>query len=154
MTDRDKQAEATSATIHEIHSGQTSATRDAVAPNGSPRLLIDPMSNLILGSQNIRKYLGIRSIITLYEWHEIYSLPIMKRPDGQWMTTISAIDDWIWMASELEVKNRPYGRGDNKRAELALKKAQRRVDRLKSREAELGSREAAIRSAQSDLKDT
>lgn len=139
--------------IVELHTGQSRHTKPALAPDGSPRLLIDPMSNLLLGSQIIRKYLGIKSLITLYEWHEVYALPIMKRPDGQWMTTISAIDDWIWMASEFEVKNRPYGRGDNKRAELALKKAQRRVDRLKDREAELGSREAASRAVAGDLKD-
>lgn len=145
--------ERPSATILDLHSGETGLTSPAVAPNGSPRLLIDPMSNLLLGSQIIRKYLGIKSLVTLYEWHEIYQLPIMKRPDGQWMTTISAIDDWIWIASELEVKNRPYGRGDNKRAELALLKAKRRVDRLHKRELELGSREAAINSAKGDLKD-
>lgn len=139
--------------VVDIHEGKSRHTRSETAPGGQPRLLIDPMSNVLVGSSIIRRYLGIKSIITLYDWHENFGLPIMKMPDGRWMTTISAIDDWIWMASELEVRNRPYSRGDNKRAELALKKAQRRVDRLKAREAELGSREAAIAAARADLKD-
>lgn len=71
----------------------------------------------------------------------------MKRPDGQWMTTISAIDEWVWMASELEATRRPYSRGDTKRAEDALLRAQRRLDRIKKLEEELGSREAASRAA-------
>lgn len=124
----------------------------AITQTGARRLLIDPLENLLIGSPLICKYLGIKSITTMIEWHEVYALPVMKRPDGQWMTTISAIDDWIWMASELEVRNRPYSRSDNKRADLALLKAQRRVDRLKQREAELGSIEAARRSAQADMK--
>lgn len=137
-------------TIEDVYS----AAQPGQAEGFPRRLLIDPLQNVLIGSQTIRKYLKIKSIITLYEWHEVYKLPIMKLANGQWMTTISAIDEWIWMASELERTNRPYSRGDNKRAELALKKAQRRVERLKAREAELGSREAAIAAAAADLKDS
>lgn len=96
------------------------------------RLLIDPMTNVLIGSQLIRMYLGIRSIATMIEWVEVYGLPCIKRPDGQWMTTMSAIDQWIFMAGEADYLNRPYSRGDNKRADLALQKAQRRVDRMKA----------------------
>lgn len=117
--------------------------RVASAPDGSPRLLIDPMDNVLIGSQRIKQYLGIKSLATMYEWHEVWGLPIMKRPDGQWMSTITAIDEWVWIASDLERTNRPFSRGDNKRSDLALKKAQRRVDRLKRAEAMLGSYEAA-----------
>lgn len=95
-------------------------------------LFIDPMTNVIIGSQLIRQYLGIRSMATLIEWVEIYNLPAIKRPDGQWMTTMSAIDEWIFMAAEADYLNRPYSRGDNKRADIALAKAQRRVERMKS----------------------
>lgn len=94
-------------------------------------LFIDPMTNVIIGSQLIRKYLGIRAMATLIEWVEIYGLPAIKRPDGQWMTTMSAIDEWIFMAAEADYLNRPYSRGDNKRADIALAKALRRVERMK-----------------------
>lgn len=68
----------------------------------------------------------------MIEWVEIYGLPCVKRPDGQWMTTMSAIDEWIFMAAEADYLNRPYSRGDNKRADQALKKAQNRVDRMRT----------------------
>lgn len=96
------------------------------------RLLIDPMTNVLIGSQLIRMYLGIKSIVTMIEWVEVYGLPCVKRPDGQWMTTMSAIDEWIFMAAEADYLNRPYSRGDNKRADQALKKAQNRVDRMRT----------------------
>lgn len=96
------------------------------------RLLIDPMTNVLIGSQLIRMYLGIKSIVTMIEWVEIYGLPCIKRPDGQWMTTMSAIDDWIFLSAEADYLNRPYSRGDNKRADQALKKAQNRVERMKN----------------------
>lgn len=100
--------------------------------NGSKRLLIDPMENIIIGSQLIRQYLGISSVATMYEWYEIYGLPLIKRPDGQWMTSISAIDQWIFMGAEADIENRPLSRGNSKRADIALIKAKRRVDRIKS----------------------
>lgn len=101
------------------------------APDGTPRLLIDPMKNVLIGSQLIRMYMGISSITTMIEWIEVYGMPAIKRPDGQWMSTISAIDQWIFMAAEADYENRPYSRGDNKRVDLALKKAQNRVARVK-----------------------
>lgn len=95
-------------------------------------LFIDPMTNVIIGSQLIRQYLGIHSMATLIDWVEVYGLPAIKRPDGQWMTTMSAIDEWIFIAAEADYLNRPYSRGDNKRADLALTKAKRRVERMKN----------------------
>lgn len=105
-----------------------------IPPPDAPasRLLIDPMTNVIIGSQLIRMYLGIKSIVTMIEWVEIYGLPCVKRPDGQWMTTMSAIDEWIFMSAEADYLNRPYSRGDNKRAEQALQKALNRVERMKN----------------------
>lgn len=101
-------------------------------PKAPNKLRIDPMTNVIIGSQLIRQYLGIRSIVTMIEWVETYGLPCIKRPDGQWMTTMSAIDEWIFLAAEADYINRPYSRGDNKRADLALIKATRRVERMRA----------------------
>jgi hypothetical protein len=59
----------------------------------------------------------------MYQWHEKYGLPIMKRPDGQWMTTITAIDEWIFMASEFERTKRPFSRGTNRSPEQEYQRA-------------------------------
>lgn len=75
----------------------------------------------------------------MIEWVEIYGLPAIKRPDGQWMTTMTAIDEWIFMAAEADYLNRPYSRGDNKRADLALTKALRRVERMKNAQSTQGT---------------
>lgn len=125
---RNKQADH--AYTHPQEAELTFHPKSALSPDGEKRLLIDPMENVLIGSILIRKYLGISSVVTMYMWHEQYGLPIMKRPDGQWMTTVTAIDEWIFLASEFERTKRPFSRGDNRRADLALEKAQRRVDRL------------------------
>lgn len=96
----------------------------------NPPSRIRPEDNILIGSNAILQYLQIGSIVTMYQWHELYALPVMKRPDGTWMSSISAIDEWIFRASELEARSRPFSRGSNDRAERALLLAQRRVDRL------------------------
>lgn len=57
------------------------------------------------------RYLGIHHILTLYKWVDEFGLPAIKRPDGVWMSTATAIDTWIFMCAELDYKHRAYARG-------------------------------------------
>ena len=65
------------------------------------RIYIDPAQNVIIGSRNIARYIGVGSLNTIWEWTEQYGLPIIKRPDGMWMTTMTAIDQWIFIAAHI-----------------------------------------------------
>lgn len=105
---------------------------------GIPRLYIDPMDNILVGSQVIMRYLGMTSPNTLYNWIEVYALPCVKMPNGQWMTSMTAIDQWIFMGAELDAENRVYSRGSNRRAELALAQAQRRMERHRAGKGHTG----------------
>lgn len=69
-------------------------------------LRIAPEDNVLIGAQRILRYLGISSITTLYDWIEDGALPCIKRPDGKWMTTMTAIDTWIFQASGLIAEKR------------------------------------------------
>lgn len=69
-------------------------------------LRIAPEDNILIGAQRILRYLGISSITTLYDWIEDGALPCVKRPDGKWMTTMTAIDTWIFQAAGLIAEKR------------------------------------------------
>ena len=81
-----------------------------------------------MGSKLICAYLQIKSIVTLYRLVELYGLPAVKRPDGQWMTTVTAIDQWMFIAAELDAQNRLHLRGTNERLETALERLKRRIE--------------------------
>src|SRR3990172_8338845 len=89
--------------------------------------------NVLLGSAAICRYLGIGSFTTMIVWNEQYGLPIAKRPDGMWMTTVSAIDSWLFLESAEERKNRSYSRGTNLGGDRALELARKRAERAKSK---------------------
>ena len=89
---------------------------------------IDPLDNVLVGSRLICAYLKIKSIVTLYRLVELYGLPAVKRPDGQWMTTVTAVDEWLFMAAEVDAKNRTHLRGSNERLETALERIKRRLE--------------------------
>ena len=89
-----------------------------------PLVCISPEDNVLVGFPAISAYLGVRSWATLYQWVEMYAFPAVKRPDGIWMTTITAIDQWLWMAAEADNDIRPGTRGWNNRADIALKRLQ------------------------------
>ena len=69
-------------------------------------LRIAPEDNVLVGAQRILHYLGISSLTTLYDWIEDGALPCIKRPDGKWMTTMTAIDTWIFQAAGLIAEKR------------------------------------------------
>lgn len=90
-------------------------------------LRIDPADNVILGAQNICSYLGVSSITTLWRWIEIFAFPAIKRPDGIWMTTMTSIDQWIFLAAELTNEKLETSRGTNAPAALAAARLARQA---------------------------
>jgi hypothetical protein len=67
---------------------------------------IEPTDNLLLGARAIMKYLGVKSLNALHNWIDNYGLPVVKRPDEQLMTTVTAIDQWIFLSAELRAEKR------------------------------------------------
>jgi len=63
-------------------------------------LKIQRDQNLIIGHKNICRYLGLKSIVALHRWVDKHAFPAIMRPDGMWMTTMTAIDEWIWLCLE------------------------------------------------------
>ena len=80
------------------------------------RLKVDPSDNIIVGAQDICNYLGISSIVTMWRWVEFYGLPCIKRPDGVWMTSMTAIDEWIFLAADIVADKTAQHREAAKRA--------------------------------------
>ncbi len=66
----------------------------------------DEHSNVLVGATSICRYMKISAIKTLQRWVDGYGFPAIKTPDGKWLTTTSAIDEWIWLAAEVEAKNK------------------------------------------------
>jgi len=112
-----------------VHTRQAAGTADA------PFLRVDPSDNVLVGLKMILAYLGIKSPVTLYQWVELYGFPAIKRPDGMWMTTMTSIDQWIFMACELDNANRPHSRGSNVRYALAKQRLEARIDEDNLRKA-------------------
>ena len=69
---------------------------------------IEPTDNLLLGANAIIKYLGLKSYAALTNWIDNYALPVVKRPDDQLMTTVTAIDQWIFLSAELRAEKRQH----------------------------------------------
>ena len=97
--------------------------------------------NVLLGSAAICRYLGIGSFTTMIVWNEQFGLPIAKRPDGMWTTTVSAIDSWLFLAASAESENRSYSRGSNLRADRALELAKKRAERARGELSSTGPKD-------------
>lgn len=80
---------------------------------------IRPEDNMLFGSRAILNYIHMRSIVTLYKWVEQYGFPAVKMPDGRWMSSITAIDRWLFLAAENDFAVRPRSRGANARSDIA-----------------------------------
>lgn len=61
---------------------------------------------IIVGAKSICAYMRIAAINTLERWVRDYGFPAIKRPDGKWLTSRTAIDEWIWLAAELHAEGR------------------------------------------------
>lgn len=94
---------------------------------GATVVRISPDDNVLLGAATIKRYLRIRSWATLYRLVELYGLPAIKRPDGRWMSTVTAIDEWLFLAGEADAANRQHLRGSNERLEVAVERIKRRI---------------------------
>jgi hypothetical protein len=101
--------------------------RRADDKEGKPLLYYSPQDNVIIGRDAIMSYLSIRSEATFYQYVEILGLPAIKRLDGQWMTTMSSIDQWIFIASEIDNANRGRTRATNARLEKAAERINRQI---------------------------
>src|SRR5262245_9251420 len=110
------------------------AHRRAAGTDAEPFLYVNPRDNVLIGMAVITAYLGIRSPVTFYQWIELYGLPAIKRPDGQWMTTMTSIDQWIFMACEVDNENRPHSRG-GPRLDIARRRLDARLNEQALREA-------------------
>jgi hypothetical protein len=111
------------------------AMRKAAGTSEQPYLQVDPAENVLIGLNRICAYLGIKSPVSFYQWIELYGLPAIKRPDGQWMTTMTSIDQWIFLACELDNENRPYSRGQNARLDIAKRRLDARLAESRRRKA-------------------
>ena len=69
-------------------------------------LWIKPEENVLLGWWRICQYLGIRDRKTMVAWIDNWAMPAIKRPDGVWMTTQTAIDQWIMLAAQVTHVNK------------------------------------------------
>jgi len=105
--------------------------RRADNTDGAPLIRIDPNDNVLVGWPAISAYLRISSYATLYKWVELYGFPAIKRPDGMWMTTMTSIDQWLFIACEVDNANRKHSRGSNARYDIALQRLQNRISDLR-----------------------
>lgn len=74
---------------------------------------------ILVGAKQICDYMQISALNTLERWVDQFGFPAIKRPDGKWITSTTAIDEWIWIAAELHAEGR---RQMDKVAERALLK--------------------------------
>lgn len=72
----------------------------------TPAVAVVPKDNILLGEIAIMEYLQIRERRVLERWVDEYALPMVKRPDGIWMTSITSIDQWILMAAKVAYGNK------------------------------------------------
>jgi hypothetical protein len=103
--------------------------RKLTSPSEQPFLRVSPTDNVILGAARIKSYLGVRSHATLYRWIELYGLPVVKRPDGLYITTMTAIDTWLFLAAECDLDNREWSRGTNARLAVAKRRIEKKIAR-------------------------
>jgi hypothetical protein len=61
---------------------------------------------ILVGAKQICDYMQISAINTLERWVDQFGFPAIKRPDGKWLSSITAIDEWIWLAAELHAEGK------------------------------------------------
>lgn len=109
------------------NSGTASIDQDRYERSFAAMLRIDPADNILIGGDTILRYLALSSMNTLHRWVELYAFPAIKRPDGLWMSSMTAIDQWIFLAAEVNNENLDHTRGLNVGAGLALERLQRQL---------------------------
>lgn len=81
-------------------------SRRAKGHDGSPILYVNPADNWLVGSAAICRYLRIKDSRTLANWVELYGLPAIKLPVGAWVCSMTAIDQWLFISSEMDTRRR------------------------------------------------
>src|SRR5262245_38197726 len=71
-----------------------------------PAVAVVPKDNILLGRKAIMSYLHINESRTLERWVDEYALPLIYRPDGTAMSSITAIDQWILLAARVTYENK------------------------------------------------
>ena len=92
-------------------------------------LRVDPDDNILVGAERICRYIGVTSMSTLMTWIEKYSFPAMRRPiDGRWISSMTAIDQWIFIASEVAADSRVVLRSMQLNAKRMMERLQAQID--------------------------
>lgn len=94
--------------------------------------LVPPERNALIGARVIMKYMGIRSTRTLYRMIHEYGLPVVPRSDGVLFSTVTSIDDWLFLAAEANHN----ARKQRERARRARAKVKRQQKNGSSTDAE------------------
>lgn|SRR5262245_16245739 len=83
-----------------------------------PAVAVVPSDNILIGYKSIMAYLRVNDKRVLERWVDEFALPIIFRPDGQVMSSITSIDQWILLAAKLsyETKLRAGNTTPQKRA--------------------------------------
>lgn len=76
------------------------------AVRSAERRRVNLPDNILVGARAICRYMHISAINTLERWVNQYGFPAIKRPDGKWLTSTTAIDEWIWLAAELHAEGK------------------------------------------------
>lgn len=63
----------------------------------------------------------------MWRWIELYRLPVVKRPDGIYMSTMTAIDEWIFLAADVQQDKMEASRNANVDAQRAIERLQRQI---------------------------
>lgn len=85
---------------------QTVANTWEKAVLARPIRRVAPEDNVLMGATAICRYMHITAIATLDRWVTGYGFPAVKTPGGIWLSSTTAIDEWIWLASSLEAEKR------------------------------------------------
>lgn len=86
--------------------GEAVTTSWHIAADAAKRRRAMRPDDILVGAKAICAYMRIAAIKTLERWVRDYGFPAIKRPDGKWLTSRTAIDEWIWIAAELHAEGR------------------------------------------------
>lgn len=109
-----------------------------LTPRGTTLREAEADEGTIVGLGAIMRYLKLKKPRDLYTLIDEYSLPVLPRHDGVLMTTVKAIDQWLFLASDVN-KDVYAGRGMSEPLrEKQAPKAARWLKELERQDAEEG----------------
>ncbi|MGE5513716.1 MAG: hypothetical protein ACM31O_21010 [Bacteroidota bacterium] len=96
-------------------------TRTMDASPGIALYTYSAKDNLIVGGRSILRYVKRINNQMLQEWIEEYGFPVTRLPNDTLVTTMRAIDDWIFLVAEASA-----GKHEARRGAYAKKRIERR----------------------------